>query len=123
MTTTQAAATATRTNADRYAAVIKRIEATVADLNADLGFSTEFDKDFNRTCVTFGYIGNCGMRREDGTYANDDRAWMVFLPHPGRVGRADDSIGYFRTGDTDGAAHALSALSAFRRGVTWRLGN
>jgi hypothetical protein len=108
------------TSTDQYDAVIARIQRTVAALNADLGLSTEFDEHFRRTCVAFGYIGNCGPRRPDGTYANDDRIWSVYLPHPGRVGTADDSIGYFRTGDLDGAKATLVALAAFRRGVNWQ---
>jgi hypothetical protein len=47
------------TSTDQYDAVIARIQRTVAALNADLGLSTEFDEHFRRTCVAFGYIGNC----------------------------------------------------------------
>lgn len=35
--------------------------------------------------VTFGYIGNVERW-------GDDRTWFVFLPHPGRVGRYNDSV-------------------------------
>lgn len=35
--------------------------------------------------ITFGYTGN--LERW-----GDDRTWFVFLPHPGRVGRYNDSI-------------------------------
>jgi len=35
--------------------------------------------------ITFGYIGNVEQWC-------DDRSWFVFLPHPGRVGRYNDSV-------------------------------
>lgn len=54
--------------------------------------------------ATFGYIGNLSQFR-------DDRAWYVFLPHPGRVGTAEDRLGGFSTGDINGARHTLTALS------------
>ena len=37
-----------------------------------------------------GYIGNVGR-------GYDDRSWMVFAPHPGRVGTRDDTWGDFRS--------------------------
>lgn len=40
--------------------------------------------------LSFGYIGNIERW-------GDDRYWMVFLPHPGRVGGFNDSV---RIGDT-----------------------
>jgi len=42
--------------------------------------------------VSIGYIGNL-------TSQNDDRSWMIFLPHPGRVGTTADSLGCFSTAD------------------------
>lgn len=49
--------------------------------------------------VTFGYIGNL----ESGPY-RDDRLWMIFLPHPDRVGTAEDSV-------TLGPTHSLPKLA------------
>ena len=42
---------------------------------------------------TSGYTGNCGT----GKNAIDDRNWVIFRAHPGRVGTADDCIGGFST--------------------------
>jgi hypothetical protein len=56
--------------------------------------------------ASFGYIGNLAPW-------GDDRLWMVFLPHPGRVGGPNDSIGQFRTGDLAGAERCLTALHAY----------
>lgn len=52
--------------------------------------------------LTFGYLGNVGTDR-NGRY--DDRSWYVFLPHPGRVGTTNDSVGGFPT-------HRLPAMLA-----------
>ncbi len=66
--------------------------------------------------ATFGYIGNCEMR-PNGDYRFDDRAWSVFLPHPGRVGTYDDRIGSFATGNVEGAQECYRELEAFVRGI------
>ena len=42
--------------------------------------------------VTIGYIGNLEFGR-------DDRAWYIFLPHPGRIGKAEDRLGGYSTED------------------------
>ena len=93
----------------RYDRAIALIRSTIDDLNTDLGLTDE-------RRVTFGYIGN--LRGEPGG-PNDDRLWSIFLPHPGRLGRPDDAIGGFRTGDTGGAVAALAWVCAFRQGIRW----
>lgn len=42
---------------------------------------------------------------------------MVFLPHPGRVGTSDDSVGGFETGSLAGVVEARRALKAVAQGV------
>ena len=42
--------------------------------------------------VTIGYIGNLEVGR-------DDREWYIFLPHPGRIGKAEDRLGGYSTED------------------------
>jgi hypothetical protein len=103
--------TDTRTDTERYTAVIDRIRAMVLTLNQALGLDPTDWKSGIR--VSFGYIGNVEVGR-------DDRLWSVFLPHPGRVGTAADAIGAFRTGDLDGACSTLVQLVAFTKGVTWQ---
>lgn len=57
--------------------------------------------------VSLGYIGNV---YSDGT---DDRSWFIFLPHPGRIGEAEDRIGGF---DTSDRAKLLPLLNAIKVG-------
>jgi hypothetical protein len=65
--------------------------------------------------LTFGYIGNAklGPKGWDTT----DCLWFVFLPHPGRVGKADDRLGGFTEGDTRGIVECRKALKALARGM------
>lgn len=79
-----------------YDRAVRLIEQHVAELNEALGLDPQ--NYSNR--VSFGYIGN-----------DDDVLWSVFLPHPGRVGKAEDRIGSFRTGDDSGARATLAALA------------
>jgi hypothetical protein len=96
---------------EEYDRAIRSIEWAVGELNEVLGYS---DSGFDSPKVTFGYIGNCDI---DGR--NDDRCWMVFLPHPGRVGTSDDRIGGFTTGSVEGAqstadqAHGAADMAKF----------
>lgn len=114
MTTTTA--TTDRTEAGYYARVIERIEALVAELNVELGLTATYPEP--RNGLSFGYIGNCGHRpARNGGGAFDDRLWSIFLPHPGRVGTADDRLGAFATGDLAGARRALTELLAFAKGA------
>jgi len=78
----------------------------IAELNALLGLT---DADHSHK-VTFGYIGNLSNTR-------DDRWWMVFLPHPGRVGTRDDQVGGFPTGSLEGIVETRRALKAVAQGV------
>jgi len=53
--------------------------------------------------VSIGYIGNCSA-------SYDDRSWMIFLPHPGRVGTSGDSLGGFATADRGKLARLAHTL-------------
>jgi len=77
----------------------------IAELNVLLGLAADAKHK-----VTFGYIGNLGN-------GHDDRIWMVFLPHPGRVGTSDDSIGSFPTGSVEGIVATRRALRSVAQGV------
>lgn len=78
------------------------IEAAVDALNARLGLTDAPHRDR----ATFGYIGNAGR-------FGDDRLWMVFLPHDGRIGGVD-RIGHGFTTDNDaGAARTLALTNAY----------
>lgn len=46
--------------------------------------------------ISFGYIGNVY-----NSPFYDDRSWRIFLPHPGRVGTYEDSVGSYRTENLD----------------------
>lgn len=100
---------------DDYDRYIDRINLMVAKLNETLGYSMEFDKDFHRTCVTFGYLGNVSPNGQ-----NDDRSYFVFLPHPGRPGRYEDRIGGFPYRDAEGAKRLLVALSGMLALAKWQ---
>lgn len=73
--------------------------------------------------VTFGYIGNCDRRF-------DDRVWMIFLPHPDRVGDAygadDVTIGstddMYATTAVDFEKLAIHARRKYHNGSVRRLG-
>lgn len=97
---------------ERYSLAIAQIDRHVTALNCHLGYPDAFSLDYDGPRVTFGYIGNLDAGR-------DDRMWMVFLPHPGRMGGPSDSIGSFRTGDAEGAMACLREFVAFSRGVMW----
>lgn len=77
-----------------YDRAIHAIEFGVDKLNSIVGGG-----------VTFGYIGNCDVNGR-----NDYRTWMVFLPHPGRVGTHDDHLGGFSTGNAEGAWNTAAQL-------------
>jgi hypothetical protein len=108
MTTTRIARPA-RTTDQKVAAAYARQEVIlrdeIAELNALLGLAE--DAEYK---VTFGYLGNLGNGR-------DDRTWMVFLPHPGRVGTADDQVGSFSTGNLEGIVATRRALKSVAQGV------
>jgi len=62
--------------------------------------------------VTIGYIGNCSLNVASGhPSAYDDRSWYIFLPHPGRVGTRDDSLGGFDTADRGKLARIAHILA------------
>jgi len=108
MTTTRPARTLTTEEiAVRYDRQEALLREEIAALNALLGLTDARHK------VTFGYIGNLGN-------GYDDRTWMVFLPHPGRVGTDEDRIGWFSTGSLDGIVAARRDLAALTKGA--RLG-
>lgn len=56
--------------------------------------------------VRVGYIGNV---YPDG---RDDRAWSIFLGHPGRVGGMEDRIGSFPTDEVSKLVPLALALRA-----------
>lgn len=90
--------------AARYARQEAILRDEIAELNTLLGV-TEHK-------VTFGYVGNVNA---NGT--NDQRAWMVFFPHPGRVGTAADRVGSFPTGSLEGILATRRALRSVVQGV------
>ncbi len=74
-----------------------RIPRTAEDRCRDLTYrlAAETGLDFK-----FGYIGNVTYELpETHPRFRDDRLWMVFAPHPGRVGTDEDHIGGHRTED------------------------
>lgn len=93
-------------NKDRYAKVNEMIREAVADFNEVLGLGRAPKYDEPR--VSFGYIGN-GRMTPNG-WDLSGVIHYVFLPHPGRVGTNEDSIGGFVEGDLEGAAHTLVAV-------------
>jgi len=95
-----------------YDKTIERIRNIVEKLNEALGFDTT---NYRNPQVTFGYIGNLAP-------GYDDRHWMIFLPHPGRVGSSGDSIGGFATGDIDGARRTLASAGGALRLARWNKG-
>lgn len=80
------------TDQERYDRLIERVRKLVENLNEVIGGG-----------ATFGYLGNCDSR-------HDYRCWYVFLPHPGRVGTADDRLGGFGTNDLAGVESLVSQL-------------
>ncbi|AOQ28207.1 hypothetical protein SEA_DUDELITTLE_89 [Mycobacterium phage DudeLittle] len=84
----------------------------IEELNRELGL-TEHK-------ITFGYIGN-GKLTSNG-WDLSDCLWMVFLPHPGRVGKEDDRLGGFKTGSLEGIVEARRALKAFGKGARFAKG-
>lgn len=99
----------TTTTETPHSRAISSIKRNVAALNDALGYDTT---DYRNHQVTFGYIGNLSRH-------GDDRSWSVFLPHPGRVGTSADSIGGFRTGDTESAQRVASQLAAIVKFARW----
>jgi hypothetical protein len=63
--------------------------------------------------ATIGYTGNFERW-------GDNLAWGVFLPHPGRVGTDNDRIGWFATGDLDGARDTAAQLRGAIKILKWR---
>jgi hypothetical protein len=90
------------TNSDRYTKALTSIERLVKLLNEAIGGG-----------VTFGYIGNVERW-------GDDRSWMVFLPHPGRVGTDGDHIGGFSTNDDEGAWLTVAQLQGALKMAKYR---
>lgn len=86
----------------KYERAIRSIERLVRLLNEEIGGG-----------ATFGYIGN--LERW-----GDERSWMVFLPHPGRVGTDGDHIGGFGTNDVDGALLTIAQLQGALKILKWR---
>jgi hypothetical protein len=107
--------TSTKTPSERFAAQEELLRAEVEELNVLLGL----DKDAKHR-VTFGYIGNGHMTSNGWDLSNC--IWSVFLPHPGRVGTREDTIGYFSTGNLDGIVTARHDLRAFTKGVRFARG-
>lgn len=95
-----------RKAAESYARQEAILRDEIAELNRILGLA---DADHSHK-VTFGYIGNLSGSR-------DDRRWMIFLPHPGRVGTYDDQVGGFETGSLEGIVAARRALKAVTQGA------
>lgn len=83
---------------------MERLKVLVKELNEALGFDTSWD---SKVKVTFGYIGNY-----DGRGGHDSRIWSVYLPHPWGVGKEEDRIGAFSTGDCKGAAQCAGQVVA-----------
>lgn len=105
--------TATRPapTAEKIAASYARQEAILRDEIAELNVLLGLAKDAEHK-VTFGYVGNC-----DANGSRDYRSWMVFLPHPGRVGTSDDSVGSFPTGSLEGIVATRRALRSVAQGI------
>jgi len=66
--------------------------------------------------VSIGYIGNVSTLHKAGV-PMDDRAWYIFLPHPGRVGQREDSLGGYPTEERGKLVRFARTLS-----IGWRLG-
>lgn len=99
----------------RVERVHEQIERMVTQMNKALGLDPA---DYSRR-VSFGYIGNV-----DPSGSNDDRAWYVFLPHPGRVGTDADCLGSgHRTDDYAGAVRTAAMVSGALRFARWRAEN
>ena len=98
----------TNTTATAAAARFARQEAILRDeiakLNSLLGLTDAKHK------VTFGYIGDLDR-------FGDTRTWMVFLPHPGRVGNAENQVGGFATGNLEGIVRTRRELRALVKGI------
>jgi hypothetical protein len=95
-----------------YDTIKARLEAEIEELNAELGLT-----DRNR--ITFGYIGN-GKIGPNGWDLTGCR-WFVFLPHPGRYGKADDCVGGFDNGDLEGLHRTWHAFRNFAMGTRFAL--
>lgn len=108
MNTTQPAEAPVTTRWDRAKGEVQR---QVDQLNAALHYSTGMDDPH----VTVGYIGN-GRMSASGWDLRGVR-WYVFLPHPGRVGKDDDSLGGVAHGDADGMFALAGQVATFRKGV------
>ena len=73
-------------------------------------------KEMREAGVTIGYIGSLwtNVPPED----RDDRSWMIFLPHSGRVGTRDDRIGGYPTESRGRLLHdARALLKGYRLGL------
>jgi len=89
------------------------VERAVRQLNETLGFAED---DKHR--VTFGYIGN-GRFSDDKGWNLDGCYWSVYLPHPHRVGTADDRLGWVANGDAASLGALAGPVLAFRKGIEW----
>lgn len=109
----------TETDYDR---AITRIKRLVDELNKVLGYEVSEDySGYSKDGVTFGYIGNLWTGATDGS-KGDDRSFMVFLPHPNRVGTDADRLGGFSYGDLDGTRSTLAQLAGALRLTKWQKG-
>lgn len=95
-----------------YARQERILREEIEELNRELGL-TEHK-------ITFGYIGN-GKLTPKGWDLSDCQ-WFVFLPHPGRVGRAEHRLGGFETGSLEGIVATRRALKTFAQGVRFTKG-
>lgn len=86
---------------EKYERARRSIERLVLQINEVIGGG-----------ATFGYIGNVERW-------GDERCWMVFLPHPGRVGTDGDHIGGFSTDDVVGALLTVSQLQGALKALKW----
>lgn len=97
------------------------LKKEIDQLNAELGLPLMNDLSDDRgRGITFGYIGNGTLTSKGWDLSNV--LWMVFLPHPGRVGTSDDQVAQWRTGSVEGIAGARRALHSFAKGAKFARG-
>ncbi len=83
------------------------------ELEKRLQRSVEVTRDIIKDLegVSIGYIGNCSRDF-------DDRSWMIFLPHPERIGTAADHIGGYPSSKRSKlVADALTLRKGYDLGV------
>lgn len=90
-------------------------------LNKELGLPLMNDlSDPRGRGITFGYIGNGTLTSKGWDLSNV--LWMVFLPHPGRVGTSEDQVAQWRTDSLEGITAARRALHSFAKGARFSRG-